>query len=261
MNNKVVVKKLGFVKSLLYFLIPGVIFSFCIYVLIPVFLKLGFSVFASFGLMFFTTTAFMFPLAILFYVLEGNKLNWDSIKERFWLYKMTKWDWLWALIMIVSFYGSVMLFTPLVNAIAKNVPLLAPPFYIPELYNPLIKMSSMIPTTIGGFALKGHWEVLIIFFLLTNLNGFGLALWQRGIILPRQELSFGKWAWLINGILSAVLFGMMFPWRFAGIIVPLLILSYITQKRRNGWPNLILLAIDGINFTCVIAFGVFGIIY
>ncbi|MFP4323970.1 MAG: type II CAAX prenyl endopeptidase Rce1 family protein [Anaerolineales bacterium] len=58
-------------------------------------------------------------------------------------------------------------------------------------------------------------------------NIIGEELWWRGYILPIQERAFGKWAWLINGLLWIVVFH-AFLMRFCG------------GRTRLCWPRVCL---------------------
>jgi membrane protease YdiL (CAAX protease family) len=83
----------------------------------------------------------------------------------------------------------------------------------------------------------------------------------RGYILPRQEKTYGKWAWLVNGLLWAYLFHFFVPWNFLSFWPSMLITPFIAQRTKNTWvallvhgmPNIILLM--GIFLTGVLGIG------
>ena len=63
-------------------------------------------------------------------------------------------------------------------------------------------MTGLRDGTFGGMNMSGRWDIFAMMAVcLIVLNIGGEELWWRGIILPRQELAFGKWAWLVNGLL------------------------------------------------------------
>ena len=49
--------------------------------------------------------------------------------------------------------------------------------------------------------LRGNWLVLFVSFVLLIVNVVGEGFWWRGVILPRQSLAFGRWTWVIHGVL------------------------------------------------------------
>lgn len=76
-----------------------------------------------------------------------------------------------------------------------------------------------------------------------------------GILLPRQELALGRWAWLVNTV-GWALFHVPFGVPTVAVIWPLLlILPYIVWRQRNTWIGIIVhAALNGPGFVAV-AFG------
>ena len=105
------------------------------------------------------------------------------------------------------------------------------------------------PLTPGRYWILAAW---LPFFVL-NIAGEEF-LW-RGVVLPRQEVSFGGKAWLVNGSLW-LLFHAAFPWQVLLTLLPItLILPYIVQRRRNTWPGVFIHAgLGGMGFLAL-AFG------
>ena len=64
------------------------------------------------------------------------------------------------------------------------------------------------------------------------------------MIFPRQEMAFGKWTWVIHGILWT-LFHAFFRWRWLMILPGALAVSYVVQRTRNTWPAVISHALLG----------------
>jgi membrane protease YdiL (CAAX protease family) len=57
------------------------------------------------------------------------------------------------------------------------------------------------PKDFMGMPLQGAWWILIYYAVLILVcNIGGEELWWRGYVLPRQELAFGRSAWIIHGI-------------------------------------------------------------
>jgi membrane protease YdiL (CAAX protease family) len=101
----------------------------------------------------------------------------------------------------------------------------------------------------GRYWILGAW---LPFFVL---NIVGEEFVWRGVVLPRQEVAFGRRAWLVNGALW-LLFHTAFPWQVLVTLVPItLILPYVVQRRRSTWVGLVIHAgFGGMGFL-VLAFG------
>lgn len=84
-----------------------------------------------------------------------------------------------------------------------------------------------------------YWLLLVwVPYWLTNILGEEF-LW-RGVMLPRQEIAFGKYAWLIHGF-GWGLFHIAFGWQLLITLVPLIFIqSYLVQKTGNSWVGVIM---------------------
>lgn len=57
------------------------------------------------------------------------------------------------------------------------------------------------PGDFMGIPLQGAWWILAYYAVLMFVCDIGVEeLWWRGYVLPRQELAFGRSAWVIHGI-------------------------------------------------------------
>lgn len=75
-------------------------------------------------------------------------------------------------------------------------------------------------------------------FFFLNISAEEI-LW-RGVILPRQEISFGAHAWIVNG-LGWLAFHLSFGMDMILMLMPtILILPYVVQRRGNCWIGVIL---------------------
>ena len=101
----------------------------------------------------------------------------------------------------------------------------------------------------------GRYWLLLVWFPFWILNIMGEEILWRGVILPRQEVVFGKWTWLIHGICWS-LFHIAFGWELLITLLPLLFVqSYVVHKRKNSWVGVIIHAgINGPGFIAI-AFG------
>jgi len=74
---------------------------------------------------------------------------------------------------------------------------------------------------------------------LTNIGGEELQ-W-RGYVLPRQELAFGRSAWVIHGICWSVFHLFMQPtlWDTIRMAITGLALSFVAQRTKSTWPGIV----------------------
>lgn len=99
-----------------------------------------------------------------------------------------------------------------------------------------------------------YW-ILAVWFPFWLLNIFSEEILWRGVLLPRQEASFGRLAWLVNGafwLLFHIPFG---PQILLTLAPTTLILPYVVQRRQNSWTGVVIHAgLNGPGFIAV-AFG------
>ncbi len=87
---------------------------------------------------------------------------------------------------------------------------------------------------------KERYWLLLIWFPYWLLNILGEEFFWRGVLLPRQELSFGKYTWLIHGS-GWGLFHVAFGLQLLITLVPLIFIqSYIVQRTKNSWIGVIM---------------------
>jgi membrane protease YdiL (CAAX protease family) len=118
-----------------------------------------------------------------------------------------------------------------------------PGFHVPDFYPDLFRVDTefTIPMSMFlGLKLSGNVFPLVFFgfWLVTNIACEEL-LW-RGFALPRMELTFGKWAWLINGLLWNIAIHFFFRWAFIVLIPISIVVPYLSQRYKSLWPGVII---------------------
>lgn len=228
-------RPMGLGLSILYFGIPSLLFTASIMGLLPWMIRQGCSQVLTFFVTFGLPLGALLVAALVAHRLEGRPLTWPSIRDRLRLQKPTAPDWLWivGLVVLSRFIGK--LWGP-VAALFSGIHFYTPP---PEFVTVMTGLGS---GTFGGLDMSGRWDLVILAALVLVVIGVaGEELWWRGIILPRQELAFGKWAWLVNAILWDLFHA--FNHNNAGSIVAYaaatLPLAFVAQRTRNTWPGII----------------------
>ncbi len=87
---------------------------------------------------------------------------------------------------------------------------------------------------------NGRYWLLLVWVLYWLLNILGEEFLWRGVMLPRQEVAFGKYTWIIHGFGWGI-FHIAFGWQLLITLIPLIFIqSYIVQKTKNSWVGVIM---------------------
>jgi membrane protease YdiL (CAAX protease family) len=117
---------------------------------------------------------------------------------------------------------------------------------LPAFIDPLNTASGDLYEQAAG-GLQGNWWFLITSLAVLFFNILGEEAWWRGYILPRQELAFGKWTWLIHGLFWTAFHA--FKWWDLISLLPLCLgLSYVVCRFKNNTPGLIMHTLQKADF-------------
>lgn len=222
--------KLG--ESLLYFGIPAIGFVFGFWVLMPWFIGLGILPYYAYMLGLGIPLVVMFAASLYWLKLEDYPINWDSIQTRYRVKQMDRKAWIWSILGLilgsVLGYGLVSVFSGwLLTKGIIPIPASIPAFMSPEtLSDPM----TVYNEATGG--LRGNWLPFIGMAVLLFFNIAGEEFWWRGVVLPRQELAFGKSTWVIHGIMWA--FFHIFKWWDVLNLLPItLSIAFVANRLKN----------------------------
>lgn len=179
------------------------------------------------------------PLIILGIIIlksEGFSLNRESLAQRLRFRKLTKNDLIWTL------FGFLII--AILSGLIMKLLLL-----IFGKFDPSPSFMTFEPLS------KGRYWLLLVWLPYWLLNILGEEFIWRGVMLPRQELAFGKYTWIIHGF-GWGLFHIAFGFKLLITLIPLLFIqSFIVQKTKNSWTGVILHGgINGPSFLAI-AFG------
>lgn len=184
-------QKIGLINSILLFLIPGILFWIHLNWSIPLLTNiLNLSVYAVWliiGSFFLFMPLFILTLVLLKF--DGYSLDWKTISERLRIKKVTKRDWLWivfGLLVAGAFVGIILLILS-----------------ISPLGIDIAELKEISPIEAQQL-MDNEYLFIILLPVLFFFNYVGEEILWRGYILPRQEVSLEKYAWILNGVLHGV---------------------------------------------------------
>ena len=196
----------------------------------------------------------VFLASLLAYRIDGHPITKDAFIMRYRLNKMGRNDWGWTLAMIVVSVGflAALSFT---STLMKSIPLFSPPsLYPPDLVDPAKNLAQGV---LFEMPLRGKWWLIIVYFIGWFLNVVGEEFWYRGWMLPRQEVAFGKYAWIVNGLMFNFQHIYM-PWNLLAMLPGSLFVSYAVQRRGKTWMSIIWHGLVNVSLLIFIIQGVAG---
>ncbi|MBN2413959.1 CPBP family intramembrane metalloprotease [candidate division KSB1 bacterium] len=181
----------------------------------------------------------LFIFALTAYRVEGGEWSLKQFSQRFRLRTMNKKDWYWTLISIVI----VFILTGFIMWAAEWL------YRLTGRFGPI----NTSPSFFQYHGIEdGRYWILLAWLPMFVFNIFGEELLWRGYILPRQELAFYKYAWLVN-FACWLLFHICFGFGMMVMLLPiLLIVPFVVQKRKNTWIGILIHGIvNGLGFITI----------
>jgi len=199
-----------------------------------------------------------FALAMIILHYEEGNFRLSTISRRFWLNhpvsartgetRKSLWWWILPLIVLVAFV-EIGIKPTLVNLWTTIFPLFAEPkgYDMAELFSPELRAQMV-----------GNWSLLWLFVVISLFNTFlGEEFLFRGVLLPKMEGMFGKWDWVVNG----VLFGFHHlhqPWSIPSSILTGLIYAFSAKRFRSNWMAVITHGAAGVLMVMTILAAILG---
>lgn len=237
-EKAIALKPLGWWPSLPYFGIPALILAAASYWFRPWLQSLGASELVSYFVALCVPMALMFFTALVFYkYVEGQPLTRAAFSARMRYPRLRVSDVLWGVGIAVAGVVLSGLFSQ-VSSWLISVGFIPLPAGLPLLDNPTNAISPELLNQAAGGLLRGQWWLLVLHLVTYFFNVVGEELWWRGIILPRQELAFGRFTWLVHGLLWACHHVFKY-WNILSLVPVCLLIAFFSQRRQNNWAALI----------------------
>jgi membrane protease YdiL (CAAX protease family) len=248
-------KPLGWIPSLLIFLGTATVLRVTHYNFAPAFQSATGQPYLIGYLIGWCSTMFLiFLLSLIMYKLDGHPLDYRSFVRRYRLEKLEKRDWLWLISMIVVALLSLISLS-FTQPLLRSTRLFGPhPLFPPD----MVEITKLTPGMLFGMTLKGKWWLIGVYLLGWFFNIVGEELWYRGWMLPRQEAAFGKYAWVINGLMFNFQHTFQ-PWNLLAMLPGSLFISYAVQRRKKTWLSILWHGLLNFSLFLFILQGVIGL--
>lgn len=166
-----------------------------------------------------------FIVALIAYRSEGHVWSFKALKDRFRIYPLKRKMWLPVLAFGAINIGLYLLVFWLGHPLLIWIRDIFP---TPEIVFEVMGKKPMF----AGYNMVGNWWLLGLFFVTYFFNIMGEELLWRGYIFPRQQLTYGKRAWIVHGLLWTG-FHLFAPYNALLVLPGALFMSYIVQKYNN----------------------------
>jgi membrane protease YdiL (CAAX protease family) len=217
-------KPLPFWGSLIAFGAPALLMVFSYHVFMPWMIEAGLSAAESFAVAHIAPMAVLLAVSLhVFHNVEGWPLTWAAFGRRFRYPRLT-------LKMALLGLGAFLILNIAYGAFSQASLVL---FDLAPAAGSIASVSDVL-----GQSVQGRWELFFLFAMVLVFNVIGEELWWRGIILPRQELSHGRWTWVVHGLLWTAFHAFKW-WDLVGLLPVCLVIAYVSQRTKNNWPALI----------------------
>ncbi|MEM7124675.1 MAG: CPBP family glutamic-type intramembrane protease [Chloroflexota bacterium] len=214
-------------RSLLFFGIPGLLIYVGIAYLVPLLTEQVVPLIVSWTLALWGPIVLLLAVVMVQYTQQPNP---KPFSQRFRFHRLTRRDWLLILGALLIVQVCELFLAP-TGAFFAQFSFFAPPAIIPDLFNPTFRIEEGL-THLLGVPVQGNWWLVLFWlgWLVINIGGEEL-LW-RGYALPLQEEVFGRYAWLVNGLLWNLLIHYFMRWNFLTLMPISLIIPYLVQRQK-----------------------------
>lgn len=248
-------KPLGWAPSIIIFLVIASLLRLIHYYFVPVYkLATGKPYLIGYLMGWAGSMFLVFVVSLIAYWVDGHPLTKDAFISRYRLGKMERADWIWTVGMIAFSAGFLTLLS-FTTRVLKSIPFFSPHPLFPADFVDIF--NNLTPGVLFEMPLQGEWWLIVVYFTGWFLNIAGEELFYRGWMLPRQEVAFGKYAWIINGLMFNFQHTFQ-PWNLLAMLPGSLFISYAVQRRRKTWMSIIWHGLLNVSLLFFIIQGVIG---
>ncbi len=182
-----------------------------------------------------------FVLVLILLYRETGTLRWSTIRQRLWLNtprspqtgepRARLWWWMIPVFLLTAVFEL---------AIGGNLDKVWVSFF-PFMAEPAgFSLGAAIGTPEAMAQMVGAWGTFAVFLVSAVFNTvLGEELLFRGLLLPRMAGAFGKWDWVMNGLLFG-LYHLHQPWGIlSSAIEGILLFALPSRYFRSAWFGII----------------------
>lgn len=249
-SKEELIKPMYLGESLLWFGGWAIVLILSVYVLMPR-LSSALTEFERFSIAMTVPLVLIFITAIAIYWIQ-NGYNMRGFRSRYRMDHFKLVDVLWGVGLSIVAMVSMGAFSALGTKLI-SIGIIPVPGNLPLILDPEAVFNHSTLNQMVGGQINGNWKVIIIYFIMLFFNIAGEELLWRGYILPRQELAFGKKAWVIQGLLWTMFHSFKW-WDMISLLPVCLLISFVAQKRKSIWPGFIAhYIVNGMGFIMFLA--------
>ncbi len=125
--------------------------------------------------------------------------------------------------------------------------------FVPEVAHPMNHdFSAFLDSTVGHELLSSPLWLGIVLVLMVLNTVLGEELLFRGLLLPRMSGAFGRWDWVVNGVLFGV-YHLHQPWSIPATLVDTVAIAYPARRYRSATLGIIVHSAQTVFLTAAIA--------
>jgi len=104
----------------------------------------------------------------------------------------------------------------------------------------------------GRDLLRGNWPLFVLIVTMFVFNTvLGEELLLRGLLLPRMRTAFGRWDWVVNGLLGG-LYHLHQPWSIPSSIINHSLFAYASRRWQSTWMGIAIHSTQSVFFAVLI---------
>jgi membrane protease YdiL (CAAX protease family) len=244
------------VETLWYFLAVGVAIALGVHLAVPWLVARGVPLLFAFSGALFGPILAAVLVALAAYRRASGRWDRAAFVARFRLARPSRREWV---VFVAAAVGVLLLeglLEPVAGWFVATVSLPLPPV-LPALFDPRVSLA-VPPTEFMGVTLAGNWWVVAVWTVAFVVNIGGEELLWRGYLLPRQEAVFGRWAWLVNGLLWVVAVHAFMWWNLVGLLPTGLVTPYLVQRYESTWAGIVVHGLGNALWFVLLVLGVAG---
>lgn len=227
------VKSMNLTKSLVFFGFPGFFIYINFQFVYQFLMKLDVSEFWATFLCLWVPVILVIVLVIFLWKKSGERFN-----DYFWINILSLPEILLVLGAFVFVQIGELLLGP-TRAYFSQMGFFQIPEVFPSLFSP--HFEPVIPLeTFMGMNTKENYIILVLWAVWLVVNILGEEFLWRGYALPRMEKHFGKYAWILNGLLWNIFIHFFMRYSFLAFLPVSLVVPYLSQKYKSWVPGVII---------------------